>query len=66
MSLSKERILAIESLTMDLLREAYGENEDIIPPIDLNKIIEKAGLNIMDWRSEIIRILPVLMTAKND
>lgn len=47
MSLSKERILTIESLTMDLLREAYGENEDIIPPIDLNKIVEKAGLHIM-------------------
>lgn len=47
MSLSKERILTIESLTMDLLREVYGGNEDIIPPVDLNKIIEKAGLTLM-------------------
>lgn len=46
MSLSKERILTIESLTMDLLREAYG-SEDVIPPIDLNKIAETAGLQIM-------------------
>ena len=47
MSLSKERILAIESVTMDLLREAYGVSEDVIPPINLNKIIEKAGLTLM-------------------
>ncbi len=47
MSLSKERILTIESLTMDLLREVYGGSEEIIPPIDLNKIIEKAGLTLM-------------------
>jgi Zn-dependent peptidase ImmA (M78 family) len=47
MPLSKERILTIESLTVDLLREAYGESEDIIPPVNLNKIVEKAGLTIM-------------------
>jgi hypothetical protein len=41
MSLSKERMLTIENLTMDLLREAYGENRDTIPPIDLNKIVKK-------------------------
>jgi Zn-dependent peptidase ImmA (M78 family) len=46
MALSKERILTIESLTMDLLREAYT-GEDIIPPINLNKIVERAGLNLM-------------------
>jgi hypothetical protein len=34
MILSQERLWMIECLTMDLLR-AYGENEDIIPPIDL-------------------------------
>ena len=46
MSLSKERILMIESMTMDLLREAYGQ-EEIIPPIDLDKIVVSDGLKVM-------------------
>lgn len=47
MSLNKERILMIESLTADLLRESYGEDREITPPIDLNKIVDQAGLKIM-------------------
>jgi Zn-dependent peptidase ImmA (M78 family) len=46
MSLSKERVMTIENLTMDLLREAYGSG-DIIPPIDLDKITAHNGLKIM-------------------
>ena len=47
MILSQERLWMIECLSMDIIRETYSENEDIIPPIDLNKIVEKAGLKIM-------------------
>ena len=47
MILSQERLWMIECLSMDLLREIYTKNEDIIPPIDLNKIVDKAGLKIM-------------------
>lgn len=32
---------------MDLLREAYGEGKDILPPINLNKMVNLAGLKIM-------------------
>ena len=48
MSLSKERIMTIENLTMDQPREAYG-SEEITPPIDLDKITATAhnGLKIM-------------------
>jgi len=45
MALSKEEVLKIESLTMDLLRDAYRETE-IIPPIDLDKVIQHSGLVI--------------------
>ncbi len=47
MILSQERLLMIECLSMDIIRETYGKNEDITPPIDLNKIVDKAGLKIM-------------------
>lgn len=47
MPLSQERLISIECFTMDLLREAYGEGKDIPPPIDLNKMVNLAGLEIM-------------------
>jgi Zn-dependent peptidase ImmA (M78 family) len=45
MSLSKEEIIKIECLTMDLLRDAYRDSE-IFPPIDLDKIIQHSGLSV--------------------
>jgi len=44
MSLTKETILKIESLTSDLVQEVYGEGQDIIPPINLDKVIKFSGL----------------------
>jgi len=45
MGLSKEKIEKIECMTWDLLIDVYAEDK-IIPPIDLNLIVEKAGLSI--------------------
>jgi Zn-dependent peptidase ImmA (M78 family) len=47
MPLSQERLISIECFTMDLLRESYGESKYILPPIDLNKLVNIAGLKIM-------------------
>ncbi len=43
MSLTRERILEIECFTMDLLKDVYRDTE-IIPPIDLEKVIQRSGL----------------------
>jgi len=45
LTLSSSRILEIESLTQDLLMEAYG-SEEIMPPIDLNKVFAMSGLTV--------------------
>lgn len=44
-TLSKDRINEIEYHTWDLLKEVYGE-KPIVPPINLNALVEKAGLQI--------------------
>lgn len=46
MSLSKETILRIETLTYDLARESYSDEEEMSPPINLDKIIKQSGLSI--------------------
>jgi Zn-dependent peptidase ImmA (M78 family) len=45
MSLTKETILKIESLTRDLAQEAYGD-ESITPPVNLDKVIKQSGLTV--------------------
>lgn len=45
MGLSKDKIKKIECMTWDLLIDVYAEDK-IIPPIDLNLIVGKAGLCI--------------------
>jgi Zn-dependent peptidase ImmA (M78 family) len=46
MSLSKETILRIESLTYDLVREIYTDSEEVAPPINLDKVIKQSGLSV--------------------
>lgn len=46
MSLTKETILKIECLTSDLAQEAYGNEEEIVPPINLDKVIKYSGLTV--------------------
>jgi Zn-dependent peptidase ImmA (M78 family) len=45
-SLSKETILKIECLTSDLTQEAYGDGMEIIPPINLDKIVKYSRLTL--------------------
>ncbi len=45
MALAKDRIQEIEALTKTLLIEAYGD-EEVIPPIDLNKVFQLSGLTL--------------------
>ena len=51
MPLSQKHLLVIECLTRDILRETYREREEMIPPIDLNKIADSTGLKIMAGES---------------
>ncbi len=46
MSLSRETILKIESLTYDLARDTYPDGEEVAPPINLDKVIKESGLSI--------------------
>src|ERR1700722_1449236 len=46
MSLTRETILKIESLTTDLVQEAYGDNEPVTPAVNLQKVIQQSGLAV--------------------
>jgi Zn-dependent peptidase ImmA (M78 family) len=46
MSLTRETILKIESLTTDLVQEAYGDSEPVTPPVNLHKVIQQSGLAV--------------------
>jgi Zn-dependent peptidase ImmA (M78 family) len=43
--LSRDKIEKIECMTWDLLLDVYGK-VNVIPPIDLNRLVENAGLTI--------------------
>lgn len=43
--MNNTRILQIESLTMDLLKDIYT-NTTIIPPIDLEKVVKKSDIEV--------------------
>lgn len=46
MGLGREQIEKIECVTWDLLLEVYGEEELVVPPIDLNRIAQHLGIEI--------------------
>ncbi|MEC7838567.1 MAG: ImmA/IrrE family metallo-endopeptidase [Chlamydiota bacterium] len=46
MALSKERIEEIECITWDLLTETFRTANDMHPPINLNILLRKAGINL--------------------
>jgi len=49
-SLSQNKIQQIESLTLDLLIEAYGDVTKIKSPVDLTPLFEKYGIKIYKTR----------------
>ncbi len=49
MVLTRDKIEEIECMTWDILVDAYGK-EDVVPPIQLNLIIEFAGLTLKQGR----------------
>ncbi len=49
MGLTKTKIEEIECMTWDLLLESYGD-KDVIPPVDINRIVTNSGLRIMQGK----------------
>ena len=56
MALSQERKSKIESITADLLSDAYNQDVEIVPPVKLSKILEKYGYSVKsgDFPNETI------------
>ncbi|MBP9758484.1 ImmA/IrrE family metallo-endopeptidase [Candidatus Dojkabacteria bacterium] len=47
-TLTREKIISIESKTKDLLQEVFGFIDDLKPPIEISKILEKYNLNLVE------------------
>jgi Zn-dependent peptidase ImmA (M78 family) len=46
MSIGASRIKEIDSVSFDILQDAYGGGEKIVPPINLKSVIDKYGLKL--------------------